>query len=192
MNPVRAGLVYETWRYNTAAQLTTIPIWKACWICNLCNSNAGRTCPVLPESCYYVWFKWSVGTLKPAGGSINRCISLNLWLPSVSATNMSFHFCRGSSPPNLTESLVGGEEHPQLLKYCIYPYKHIFVYLWSSCTIAASERTTWEKGKKYSPAINKWFTNLKFKCMPKKTAHPKKNKPTKKKSSAQRKPGRKK
>jgi hypothetical protein len=48
-----------------------------------------------------------------------------------------------------------------------------------------------ERGKILA-AINKYFTNLKFNCMSKKTAHPKKNKPTQKKSSAQRKPGRKK
>ena len=53
--------------------------------------------------------------------------------------------------------------------------------------VAASKKRTWKNGKHYTAAWNKLFTNLKFKCMPKKKAEPKKNKPTQKKSSAQKK-----
>jgi hypothetical protein len=42
-----------------------------------------------------------------------------------------------------------------LIKYRIYPYRHIFVYLYSGCTVAASERTTWKNGKKYAAAMSK-------------------------------------
>ena len=61
----------------------------------------------------------------------------------------------------------------------------------SGCTVAASKVKRWMNGKKYAADMSKSFTNLKFNCMSKKSAHPKKNKPTKKKSSAQRKGGRK-
>ena len=74
-----------------------------------------------------------------------------------------------------------------MIKYRIYPYRHIFVYFYSGCTVAASESTTWKNGKKHSAAMSKQFTNLKVNFMPKKTAEPRKNKPTKKKSSAQKK-----
>ena len=42
-----------------------------------------------------------------------------------------------------------------LIKYPIYPYRHIFVDLYSGCTVTASEKTKWRNGKKYAAAMNK-------------------------------------
>ena len=41
------------------------------------------------------------------------------------------------------------------LSNIVYPYRHIFIYLYSGCAVAASERTTWKNGKKYSAAMSK-------------------------------------
>jgi len=41
------------------------------------------------------------------------------------------------------------------LKYRVNPYRHIFVYLYSGCTVVASVRTMWKNVKKYAAAMNK-------------------------------------
>jgi hypothetical protein len=46
-------------------------------------------------------------------------------------------------------------ERLTLIKSRIYPYRHIFAHLYSGCTVAASERTTWKNGKKYAAAMSK-------------------------------------
>jgi hypothetical protein len=53
------------------------------------------------------------------------------------------------------EKVYNMPERLTLIKYRIYPYRHIFVYLYSGCTVAASERTTWKNGKKYAAAMSK-------------------------------------
>ncbi len=71
-----------------------------------------------------------------------------------------WYFCLKSLTPIFThqqrrEKVYNMPERLIFIKYRIYPYRHIFVYLFSGCTVAASERTTWKNGKKYAAAMSK-------------------------------------
>jgi hypothetical protein len=57
--------------------------------------------------------------------------------------------------PQPSEKIYNMPERLTLIKYRIHPHRHIFVYLYSGCIVAASERTTWKNGKKYAAAMSK-------------------------------------
>jgi hypothetical protein len=55
----------------------------------------------------------------------------------VQGDSAQIYFLFRSMPERLT-----------LIKDRIYPYRHIFVFRYSGCTVGASESTTWKNGKK--------------------------------------------
>lgn len=70
--------------------------------------------------------------------------------------SLGFHRWQSGANSKISRSVLQYARPTDLdQKYHIYHYRHIFGYLYSGCTVAVAERTTWKNGKKCPAAKSK-------------------------------------